>query len=199
VGIGAVLVQEGRPIAFMSRTLTSPERSYSTKEKECLANCWAIGTFHPYVHGATLTLCTDHLALKSILANKAHKGRIARWIMLLQSYDYTVLHRKGIHNQDADALSRIQSINVQDTLALTLHNFRSAQKNDPFTLNIIKAGAQHPFRLKDSILYHGEPPVIVMPKSLYTATLQPLHDHPTAGISDATGLSNAHEKPAGGH
>jgi hypothetical protein len=56
VGIGAALVQQGRPIAFSSRTLTSAERNYSTTEKECLAIVWAIGNFHPYVHGAQLTV-----------------------------------------------------------------------------------------------------------------------------------------------
>lgn len=179
--MGPVLVQNGRPIAFTSRTLTTSERNHSTTEKECLAIVWAIGTFHPYVHGAILTIYTDHMALNSILSTKASKSRIARWIMLLQTYDGTVLDRKGVYNQDADALNRLQITNTPDASKLTLETLKMAQKDDSFTKKIIESGVQPPFLLRDGILCRGDPPVIVMSKSLYQATLQALHDHPTAG------------------
>jgi hypothetical protein len=76
VGLGAVLVQHVRQIAFASRTLTSAESNYSTTEKECLALVWALGNFHPYVHGATLTVYTDHAAIKSILSTKIPKDEL---------------------------------------------------------------------------------------------------------------------------
>ena len=59
MGLGAVLVQNGRPVAFASRTLTSAEKNYSTTEKECLAIVWALQYFYPYVYGATFTIYTD--------------------------------------------------------------------------------------------------------------------------------------------
>lgn len=105
VGIGAVLVQNGRPVAFASRSLTPAEKNYSTTEQECLAVVWALEYFYCYVYGSNLTIYTDHLALKSILTTKMPRGRISRWIMTIQSYQFNIVHKKGILNVDADALS----------------------------------------------------------------------------------------------
>jgi hypothetical protein len=182
VGIGAVLVQQGRPIAFASRTLTSAESNYSTTEKECLAIVWALGIFHPYVYGADLTIFTDHAALRSILSTKTPKGRIARWIMLVQTYEFKVIHRKGSANLDADALSRRQN-NQEHTRSqgLTMEAVKMAQMEDPFIQETKNEDIKSPFSVQGDLLFHGQPPVIVMPKSLQEATLQVLHDHPTAG------------------
>lgn len=81
-GLGAALVQEGRPIAFASRNLTKAEVNYNTTEKECLTIVWVLDYFHAYVYGADLTVYTDHAALKAILTTKTPKGQIARWIRL---------------------------------------------------------------------------------------------------------------------
>jgi hypothetical protein len=99
--LAAVLVQAGRPISYASRTLNKAQHNYSVTEKECLCVSWALRYFHCYVHGAALTIYTDHDALNRIL------GRIARWIMDIWTYDFIVAHRKGVDHQDADALSRI--------------------------------------------------------------------------------------------
>lgn len=101
----AVLVQQGRPIAYASRTLNSAERNYSTTEKECLTVVWSLEQFHLYVHGASFTVYTDHGALRSILTSKTPRGRIARWIMTIQAYSFTVQHEKEALNSDADGLS----------------------------------------------------------------------------------------------
>ncbi|KAI7852912.1 hypothetical protein BDC45DRAFT_465092, partial [Circinella umbellata] len=55
------------------------------------------------------------------------RGRLARWILTLQAYEFTIIHRKGIHNAAPDALSH-QFQNSQDSSALTLENFRRLQK-----------------------------------------------------------------------
>lgn len=77
-GLGAVIVQDGRPVAFASRTLTPAEKNYSTTEHEALCVVYALKHFYPYLYGASLTIYTDHAALKSILSTKEPKGRIAR-------------------------------------------------------------------------------------------------------------------------
>lgn len=56
------------------KTFSAAEKNYSTTEKECLAVAWSLDYFHCYVHGAVLTIYTDHSALKSILATKDPKG-----------------------------------------------------------------------------------------------------------------------------
>jgi hypothetical protein len=69
-GTGAALFQQGRPTAFAWRTHASAEANYRNTEKERLVIVWALGLFHPYVHGAELTVFTDHAALRSILSTK---------------------------------------------------------------------------------------------------------------------------------
>lgn len=105
VGIGAVLVQGGRPVAFASRSLTPAEQNYSTTEQECLAVVWSLEYFYCYLYGAEFTIYTVQMALKSILSTKMPRGPISSWIMTIQSYQFSIVHNKGILNVDADALS----------------------------------------------------------------------------------------------
>ena len=60
VGIGAVLEQEGHPIAYASRSLTPSERQYSVIERECLAAVFAVKQFRHYLLGRPFSLHTDH-------------------------------------------------------------------------------------------------------------------------------------------
>jgi len=61
---------------------------------------------------------TDHSALKSLMnVNKIPKGRRARWIMELQQYNFTIEHRSGKKNANADALSRMKYKNDDSELS----------------------------------------------------------------------------------
>ena len=82
------------------------ERNYPITELEGLAIVEGIKAYHPYIANSHFTIVTDHMALKYLMNVKADTGRIARWALALQGYDYTVIHRKGVANTNADALSR---------------------------------------------------------------------------------------------
>ncbi|XP_050295859.1 uncharacterized protein LOC126735794 [Anthonomus grandis grandis] len=118
-GLGAVLYQvqgdEEHAICFLSRSLTKNERRYSTTEKECLAVIFAIEKLRPYVEGSHFTVVTDHYSLKWLNSIKDPVGRIARWAVRLQQYDFDIVHRKGKDNIVPDALSR--SVPVVDEVA----------------------------------------------------------------------------------
>jgi hypothetical protein len=109
-GLGAVLAQrEGKQeyaIAYASRSLTKPERNYSTTEQECLAVIWAVEHFHQYLGTNQFYLVTDHSALQWLKTSEL-KGRRARWILRLEPYNYTVIHRAGRKHNNADAMSRM--------------------------------------------------------------------------------------------
>lgn len=110
-GLGAVLYQLGKnneehPIAFYSQKLNSCQQKYSVTEKECLAAVMAIKKFRPYVELMPFTVITDHASLKWLMTLKDLSGRLARWSLLLQAYDFNIEHRKGSENVVADMLSR---------------------------------------------------------------------------------------------
>jgi len=110
VGLGAVLSQdiEGqeRVIAYARRRLTTTEGNYTTTEKECLAIIWAIRKMRCYLEGYRFEVVTDHLALKWLNSIESLSGRVARWALELQQFQFDVRYRRGKLNVVADALSR---------------------------------------------------------------------------------------------
>jgi hypothetical protein len=111
-GLGAMLSQlqdDGKEhvIAYASRSLNQAEQNYSVTDQECLAIVWAIEHFHHYLELQPFEVVTDHSALKWLKTSKIPKGRRARWMMKLQLYNFTIRHRPGKINTNADALSRM--------------------------------------------------------------------------------------------
>ena len=91
-------------------TLQTEEANYTTTELELLAVVWSVNKFHHYLHGAYFDLYTDHSALQWLLTTaglKDTKGRLLRWIVKLQGYNFKSYHKRGKNNQNADALSRL--------------------------------------------------------------------------------------------
>ena len=85
------------------------EERYSTVEKECLAIKLGIQAFKVYLLGRRFEIQTDHRALVWLDRLKDNNARLTRWSLALQPYDFTVYHRTGISNGNADALSRLPS------------------------------------------------------------------------------------------
>ncbi|HVH95668.1 MAG TPA: reverse transcriptase family protein, partial [Bacillus sp. (in: firmicutes)] len=113
IAVGAVLSQKDEhgkehPIAYDSRTLHTHEQNYDTTNLEALAVIWALGKFRHYLHGRKFKIYTDHSALVWLLNNnQSTNGRHSRWRMILQEYDYEIIHKKGKYNSVPDALSRV--------------------------------------------------------------------------------------------
>ena len=82
------------------------EKKYCTSEKELLAVVKRVQAYRPYLVGAKFTVYTDHRALVWIKSAK-HIGRLERWALQLQEYNYDIIHRPGKSNYVADALSRL--------------------------------------------------------------------------------------------
>ena len=109
MGIGAVLSQgvQDQPIAYYSRKLLGREQRYSTVEMECLAINLAVKAFATYLIGKPFVLQTDNRALTWLKSFREKNARLMRWSLALQPYTFTVQHRKGRENANADALSRL--------------------------------------------------------------------------------------------
>lgn len=111
-GLGAILFQldelgRERVISYASRTLVSAEKNYSTTHREGLGVIWAIKKFHVYLYGRKFTVITDHKPLTHLFDVKDATGRLYRWSIKLQEYDFQIVYKPGRSHINADILSRI--------------------------------------------------------------------------------------------
>ena len=104
-GIGAILIQQGQPIAFFSQALKGSSLALSTYEKEMLSIVKAIQKWRPYLFGRPFIVRTDHRSLKYLLEQRISTPAQTRWLPKLLGYDYVIEYKKGLENQGVDALS----------------------------------------------------------------------------------------------
>ncbi|MCP3663135.1 MAG: DDE-type integrase/transposase/recombinase, partial [Gammaproteobacteria bacterium] len=113
-GLGAILSQKDesgkeKPVAYASRTLTKAERNYAVVELEALGVVWAVAHFRCYLFGRHFEIYTDHSPLKWIMTTTNPSGKLQRWSLALQEYDFSIFHKPGKSNANADALSRVHT------------------------------------------------------------------------------------------
>ena len=106
LGLGAVLMQEGKVIAYASRQLKEHERNYPTHDMELAAVVFALKIWRHYLYGAHCQIYTDHKSLKYLFTQKELNVRQRRWLELVKDYDCEILYHPGKANKVADALSR---------------------------------------------------------------------------------------------
>lgn len=197
-GVGGVLQQtddEGRlkPIQFYSRMLTSAERNYSSYELEGLAVKECLRAFRPYLHGSHFTLVTDCAALRSLQSLKDVNRRVLRWVLALQEFDFSVVHRAGKANLDADALSRfppglVAAITESEARVLELYD---EDMRDKLTLEqsldekiqVAKESDESRYRTRDGLVYYwdGHRERLWVPSSMVDDLLTLAHNHPLSG------------------
>ncbi|ODM87732.1 Retrovirus-related Pol polyprotein from transposon 17.6 [Orchesella cincta] len=167
LGYGAILIQENNgdrhPIWFASRALKPAETKYSIFEKEIGALVWAINRFRGYIEYTHFTVESDHQAISWLHKIKDPTGRLGRWAMQLQMYDFKVNYRPGACNamKGPDALSRIPETmfcesNLQNMPVTDLNRDMviQAQDNDPKLREVkenLRESSSHAKRTKLSI------------------------------------------------
>jgi hypothetical protein len=199
-GIGGVLMQSGRPIAFESRKLTPAENNYSPTDLEMLAIVYCCQKWRCYIEGRDVHVHTDHkpnVTFDTVnMANRRH----ARWLEALQGHRLTWHYLKGADNI-ADSLSRnpvfavgaviapMQLVCSLQALALTppvkltdsrsfLERVRAAYAADPWynVLDNVKT-----FTLKDGLFYNGNCLALPNGAVLIDAAIAECHNVPYVG------------------
>lgn len=121
VGLGAVMSQvvngEEHPVIYLSRKLSPAERNYAIVEKEGLAIKWVLDSLRYYLLGRRFKLVSDHAPLQWMQGKKGNNARVTRWFLALQDFSFTVEHRPGRMQGNADALSRVHSLVAMDVPA----------------------------------------------------------------------------------
>jgi hypothetical protein len=111
-GLGCVLMQEGRVIAYASRQLRKHELNYPTHDLELTAVVHALKIWRHYVMGTKCQIYTNHKSLKYIFTQKDLNLRQRRWLELIKDYDLEIHYHPGKANLVADSLSRKGHANV---------------------------------------------------------------------------------------
>ena len=108
--IGGVLSQEQdnveRVIAYGSKTLSKQERNYCVTRRELLAVVYFLKYYRHYLYGRKFIVRSDHGALRWLINFRDPEGQLARWLEVVSSYDFELVHRPGLKHGNADSLSR---------------------------------------------------------------------------------------------
>ncbi|CAA7036526.1 unnamed protein product [Microthlaspi erraticum] len=159
LGIGAVLSQQTRPIAYFSEKIAGARSRYNTYDIEFYAVVQAIKHWRHYLVHREFVLFTDHDALKHLDSQVKVSSRHASWIAYLQQFTFSIRHKAGKLNRLADALSR------RHTLLSTMHvavpgfgSFSELYDTDPFFSSVladVRDGVRDDFTLTDGFLFRG--------------------------------------------
>ena len=183
--LGAVLLQDGHPIAYESRTFIPAERNYPTGERELCAVVHALKIWRCYLWGNRFTVKSDHEPLKYLQSKGTLSPRQARWSEFLSAYDYVWIYKKG-STMMADALSRMPT-----AVCAAVHN---ADLQSPLFKAIAEAtgrdkwfkqaaNTRHLIR-RGECWYKGRK--LVVPQAVRQLLLEELHDAPYSGHRGTT-------------
>jgi hypothetical protein len=167
-GIGAVLMQDNRPIAYMSQTLSDRAQSKSVYERELMAIVVAIQKWRPYLLGRHFQVHTDQKSLKFLTEQRIMAEDQQKWIAKLIGFDFEVKYKPGKDNSAADALSRQMNYASITTVQCEVwEGLEEEVQNDEKLKEIVQALISDPlshqeYQLKGGRLFHEGR--IVIPK-----------------------------------
>ena len=116
IGLGCMLMQDGKVVAYASRQLNPHEQNYPTHDLELATIVFALKIWRHYLYGENCRMYTDHNSLKYLLTQKELNLRQRRWLELFKDYDCIIDYHPGKANVVADALSRkmISALSLKD-------------------------------------------------------------------------------------
>ena len=190
-GIGAVLLQKERPIAYFSKLLGTRAQHKSVYEKELIAICLAILRWKPYLLGRHFIVRSDQQSLRFLTQQREVNHDYQKWVTKLLGFDFEIQYKAGCSNRVADALSRKQEgeVVLNSLISTPLVSWEILEdeiSKDPvlqaLRTDLITQQREHPgFGVVDNrIVYKGR---IVIPQTsvFCEKLLYEFHDSATGG------------------
>lgn len=191
VGIGAVLMQHGHPVAFLSKALGPKTRGLSTYEKEYMAIIVAVQQWRSYLQHGEFTILTDHKSLTQLNEQRLHTPWQHKVFTKLLGLNYRIQYRSGSDNRAADALSRHSFAECQAVSVIVpqwLVAVQDSYHQDKQALSLISKLAVDPaavpnFTLHDGLLRYKERIWVGEDTHLQHRIVEALHSSPLGGHS----------------
>jgi len=131
IGIEAILLQEGHPIAYFSEKLKGSHLNYSTYNKELYALVKALQNWQHYLFPKEFVIHSDHESLKYLKGQRKLNKRHAKWVEFIEQFSYVIKHKQKNANVVVDVLSRRHTLlNVLDTKYLGFDHIEEIYKDD---------------------------------------------------------------------
>jgi hypothetical protein len=190
-GLGAVLMQQGKPIAYFSNALGSKAVAMSTYDKEALAILESLKRWRHYFLGTELKIKTDQQSLKFLTDQKVAEGIQHKLLLKLLEFTYTIEYKKGKENKAADALSR-KPCQIMAITAITPSWVESVEQSyvgDPHCQELLQKLTVQPasephYTLQAGVLRHKGRIYIGPDKNLQHQLMESLHASAIGGHSD---------------
>ena len=201
-GLGCVLMQEGKVVAYASRQLKPHEKNYPTHDLELAAIVFVLKIWRHYLYGEKCFIYTDHKSLKYLPSQRELNLRQRRWMELIKYYDCVIDYHPGKANVVADALSRksiqmLRALNAHLSLSddgtvvaeliarsSLLNRVLEAQKKDEkitAVINQIGNGKETEFTMNENgVLYYKDQVCIPDCNDLRKSILEEAHSGPFA-------------------
>jgi hypothetical protein len=192
-GVGAILMQNKKPIAYFSKALGVKNLAKSAYEKELMAVVLSIQHWRPYLLGRKFTVSTDQKSLKQLLQQKIVTADQQNWVAKLLGNDFDIVYKQGKLNRGADALSRInegaEMCAINSYLKWTQEEQVQAEnQKDNKLQQIVKELQEDPskwpgYECRQGTLFYEGRLVISKQSQLIPSLLEEFHSSPHGGHS----------------
>lgn len=192
-GIGAVLMQQQRPIAYFSKALSEQNLAKSAYEREIMALVLAVQHWRSYLLGTSFIVYIDKKSLKFMLQQRITNPRQQNWVAKLLGYEFEILYKRGRENRVADALFRRAEDGELSPLISSPVWVQGAQlieeaRVDPgiqkITQEVKNDTTKHPrYTVRHDVLFYKDRLVIPRTSKLIPSLLKEFHTSLTGGYS----------------